>query len=156
MQIYYHDHGFWASGIHEIPEGAVEITAEYHAELLAAQCKGCRIEPDAEGRPVAVPPPEPTPEERLAAVQAHFTGAIQAHLDTFAALRGYDGILSAATYATSTVPRFRAEGQCAVEARDATWAAAYTLMDAVLAGKREMPSLGDVLAELPKLAWPEA
>ena len=97
------------------------------------------------------PEPEPpTPEEQLAA----FTAAIQAHLDAFARTRNYDGIMSAATYATSTVPKFRAEGQYAVEARDLTWARSYEIMDAVLSRARPMPGLDEVLAELPQLAWP--
>lgn len=100
------------------------------------------------------PEPEPyvpTPDEQL----AMFTYAIQAHLDNFARTRNYDGILSAATYATSTVPKFRAEGQCAVEARDTTWAKGYEIMGAVMAGQRAMPTLEDVVAELPALEWPE-
>lgn len=96
-------------------------------------------------------PPPPTPEEQ----QAAFTAAIQGHLDGFAQTRNYDGIMSAATYATSTVPKFQSEGQYAVEARDATWAKAYEILDAVLAGERPMPTIEDVIAELPPLAWPE-
>ena len=95
-----------------------------------------------------------TPEERQAATQEAFTDAIQARLDAFAQTRNYDGILSAATYATSTVPQFRAEGQYAVEARDATWAAGYAILGAVLAGERPMPTLEEVMAELPPLEWP--
>ena len=87
-------------------------------------------------------------------LQAAFTATIQAHLDTFARTRNYDGILSAATYATSTVPKFQAEGQYAVEARDATWAKAYAILDEVMSGQRPMPSLAEVLAELPALSWP--
>lgn len=87
--------------------------------------------------------------------QEMFTDAIQKHLDVFAQTRNYDNILSAATYATSTVLKFQAEGQYAVEARDATWAKGYEILDAVLAGQRPMPSLAEVLAELPPLAWPE-
>ena len=100
------------------------------------------------------PEPEPyipTPEEQLEA----FTAAIQAHLDRFARTRNYDGIMSAATYATSTVPKFRAEGQYAVQARDLTWAKGYEIMDEVMSGARPMPTFEEVLAELPALAWPE-
>ena len=100
-------------------------------------------------------PPEPTPEEQQATMQAQFTAAIQQYLDKFAQTRNYDNIMSAATYATSTVPRFRAEGQYAVEARDITWATAYSILDAVLSGQRPMPELAEVLAELPQLAWPD-
>lgn len=94
---------------------------------------------------------DPAPVEHvIAAVQV----AVQQRLDDFARTRAYDGILSAATYATSAVPKFAAEGQCAVQARDATWAAYYTIMADVQAGMRAMPSVDDVLAELPALEWP--
>lgn len=83
------------------------------------------------------------------------TDIIQAHLDTFARTRNYDNIMSAATYATSTVPKFKAEGQYAVEARDATWAKGYEILDEVLSGQRPMPTIEEVIAELPVLAWPE-
>jgi hypothetical protein len=87
--------------------------------------------------------------------QAAFTAAIQKRLDDFAQTRGYDGIMSAATYATSAMPNFRAEGQYAVEARDVTWATGYAIMNTVLAGERPMPTLDEVFAELPVLAWPD-
>ena len=83
-----------------------------------------------------------------------FTHAVQAHLDGFARTRNYDGILSAATYATSTVPKFQAEGQYAVEARDATWAKCYEILAAVEGGTRPMPTMGELIAELPVLTWP--
>ena len=62
--------------------------------------------------------------------------------------------MSAATYATSTVPKFKAEGQYAVEARDATWAKCYEVLAAVKSGSRPMPTLKELLAELPVLTWP--
>lgn len=96
------------------------------------------------------PPPPKTPEEII----AEFTAKIQARLDAFARTRGYDGILSAATYATSTVPKFKAEGQYAVEARDATWTKCYEILNAVQAGQRPVPTLEELLAELPVLEWP--
>lgn len=96
--------------------------------------------------------PAPTPEE----LQRQFTDAIQEHLDTFARTRNYDGILSAATYATSTVDKFRAEGQYAVEVRDAVWAKGYEILAKVVAGQRPIPTIEEVLAELPPLAWPNA
>ena len=84
------------------------------------------------------------------------TQAIQQRLDEFARSRNYDGILSACTYATSTVPRFKSEGQICVNLRDATWAAAYQILADVQAGKRPMPSsLADIEADLPALEWPQ-
>lgn len=85
---------------------------------------------------------------------ADFAQSVQQHLDDFARTLGYDGIMSACTYATSTVPKFKAEGQYAVEARDATWAKCYEVLAAVEAGSRPMPTLEELLTELPVLTWP--
>lgn len=85
---------------------------------------------------------------------ADFAQSVQQHLDDFARTLGYDGIMSACTYATSTVPKFNAEGQYAVEARDATWAKCYEVLAAVEAGSRPMPTLEELLTELPVLTWP--
>lgn len=119
-----------ASFAHLLPEGCVEIT-DKEAVVLQA-------------------PPPPT----VAEVIATYTAAIQKRLDDFARTRNYDGILSAATYATSTVPKFATEGQYAVEARDTTWAKGYEILAAVEAGQRAAPTPDELAAELPALAWP--
>ena len=81
----------------------------------------------------------------------------QARLDDFAKTRNYDGILSLATYATSTNARFQSEGQYGVTARDATWAKLYEIMAEVEAGTRLMPEgFADIEPELPVLEWPLA
>ena len=97
--------------------------------------------------------------ERQANALANFQAGIvyqtQERLDTFARTRGYDNILSACTYATGGVPKFAAEGQYAVAARDNTWAALYTLLADVQAGTTPMPTgFADIEPLLPVLAWP--
>lgn len=94
------------------------------------------------------------PVKAAEATVAKYTAAVQQRLDDFAQTRGYDGILSAATYATSAVPKFAAEGQYAVNARDAAWAKCYEILAAVESGSRPMPTLDELIAELPVLAWP--
>jgi hypothetical protein len=99
-----------------------------------------------------------TPQE-LAIAQADLLSAIveatQARLDSFARTRNYDGMLSLCTYATSPTPRFAAEGQYGVEARDATWAKMYEMLAEVQDGTRPMPTgFADVEQELPPLVWP--
>jgi hypothetical protein len=144
--------GFYDRAIHgdNIPADAVEITEAEHAALIEGQALGKRIVADENGRPILQDPPPPTAEQII----AQYTAAVQKHLDSFAQTRGYDNIMSAATYATSTVPKFKAEGQYAVEARDATWAKCYEVLAAVEAGTRPMPTLDELLAELPVLKWP--
>lgn len=87
--------------------------------------------------------------------QTYIVNSTQERLDTFAKTRGYDGILSACTYASSTIPKFAGEGQCCVNIRDATWAALYQLMNDVQTAVKPAPaSWADVEAVLPALVWP--
>lgn len=95
-------------------------------------------------------------EQSSAALQSRVVAATQRRLDAFAQTRNYDNILSACTYAESTVPRFAAEGQYCVSARDATWSTLYTILAEVEAEQRPVPTgFSDIEAELPALAWPE-
>lgn len=87
-------------------------------------------------------------------LQQTIVGQTQQRLDTFARTRNYDNILSAATYATSTIPKFAAEGQRAVDLRDQTWATLYQILADVQAGTRPMPtSFADIEPDLPELTW---
>lgn len=63
--------GFYDAEIHGaslIPNDAIEISAEYHAELLAGESEGKIITWGDEGLPVLVDPP-PLSDEALAAVE---------------------------------------------------------------------------------------
>ena len=83
-----------------------------------------------------------------------FADEAQVRLDTFAKSRGYDGILSACTDATSQVPRVQADGQRCVDLRDQTWARLYEILAEVEAGTRPGPlSLAEIEADLPALTW---
>lgn len=102
-----------------------------------------------------VPETEEQLRERQKSVQADITDAAQQRMDAFARTRGYDGILSACTYATSAVPKFAQEGQYAVQARDATWVTLYQIMLDVENGSRPLPSsYKEVESLLPPLQWP--
>lgn len=129
---------------------AVELRSSHLADLAAASATAA-AQAAAAAAQAAYDAAHPTP----AFIQASVVTATQLRLDTFAKTRNYDGILSACTYATSSVPRFAAEGQAAVDARDATWSTLYTLLGEVLASTRPMPSgFGDVEPLLPALEWP--
>lgn len=99
--------------------------------------------------------PAPIPVPDAATIQAAIVEATQARLDAFARTRNYDGILSACTYASSVIPKFSAEGQYCVNARDSTWLTLYGIMEAVQTAQRPLPAgFADIESELPALAWP--
>jgi len=96
---------------------------------------------------VSVRPPEEVKDEVVQLTQIR--------LDSFAQDRGYDSILSACSYVSSSVVKFATEGQYCVSARDATWAKLLEILDEVVAGTRPMPSgYAEIEPELPPLVWP--
>jgi hypothetical protein len=130
-----------------LPGDLIDITPEYHAELIAGQASGKEIKPDANGVPQLADPPPPTPEE----LQAAYTAAIEAHVEATARARGYTSAVSCATYAASTIPAWQAEGAAFVAWRDDVWTAALAMLAAVQAGGAipESP-----IAGLPEMEWP--
>jgi len=92
--------------------------------------------------------------EALARTRTVLTDAMQSHLDRTAQERGYDGILSLCSYATSTNARFGPEGQAGVTFRDAVWAYGYQIIAEVQAGTRPVPSTAELVVALPSIVWP--
>lgn len=94
--------------------------------------------------------PVETPEQ----VQQRMVAAVQRHLDATARARNYDGILSLASYATSTHPPFAAEGRAGADWRDSVWGYCYQILADVQAGRRTIPTEDQLIAELPIMVWP--
>jgi len=132
-----------------LPDGFIEISVE-DQDLYAS---GDYIR-NADGFPEKRPEYEPTIEDTINA----YTIMVQGRLDSFAQTLMYDNIVSACTYATSTVPMYAAEGQYCVEARDKTWQKAYELMQEIVplveAGNA-IPTWETIEMQLPVLEWPE-
>ena len=75
-------------------------------------------------------------------------------LSDFAKTRDYDSIVSLASYATSTIPKFAAEGQRGVALRDASLAALYQYQMQMVEGTRFVPkSAAEIDSNLPALTW---
>ena len=98
---------------------------------------------------VAIPPHVPTEEE----IQKMLTDGVQAYMDTKAQERGYDNIHTACSYVNSTDEVFKAEGTACLAWRDQVWRKCYDILAEVKTGKRAVPTLEEVIAELPVLVW---
>ena len=85
-------------------------------------------------------PAPPMTDEQKQALYDSIVSQTQFRLDDFAKTRGYDGILSAASYATSPTEKFATEGQYCLTQRDATWAELINIFNEVQAGTRPIPS----------------
>ena len=101
--------------------------------------------------------PESTQEEIEAQLQATMTEAVQYALDAFAKTRGYDGIMSACSYSNSTDAQFKLEADYCIQLRDTTWRMGYAILAEVKAGTRPIPSVEELIAELPvgSAKWPD-
>jgi len=147
--------------IYRISDGEIQRRAVTHYQLIElnygeGENYFLNCPPDAthiiDGEPVTViPPVVPSTTEEL--IQLNVT-AIQRHLDATARTRNYDGILSLASYASSTDAAFAAEGAAGVLWRDTCWRLSYQALADVQAGLRAMPTPAEAVAELPPMIWP--
>jgi len=92
-----------------------------------------------------------TPERYMRRLSA----VVQAHINQIARERDYTDGLHAATYASSTIPAWAAEGQAFVAWRDSVWVTAIGIMQACQQGERNIPTPAELLAELPVMVWPD-
>lgn len=83
-----------------------------------------------------------------------YSSAIARHLDATARLRQYDGILSAMTYRGDANPVFAAEAEALFAWRSAVWTYALAELAKVENDERGVPSVADLIAELPSMEWP--
>ena len=125
------------------PDGAiaVAISGEVPVCIGWTYADGTFSDPDA--------PPAPTAEEIAAqqaqAFQSTCTFALQQMLDSLARAWGYDSIVSAASYATSSNAQFAAEAKTLIDWRDAVWSWGYAYLADIQSGKQKMPASVDAL-----------
>lgn len=127
------------------PEGAVQISDD-DGETLRRTSRFADYTVSGEGV-IDLDPVPVLPSVR------DYTDAVQAQLDAEAQSHGYDGVLSAASYAAVAGP-FQAEGVSFAAWRSACWAHCYAVLADVQAQTRPQPTVADLLAELPARVLP--
>lgn len=139
----------------EFPQDACDWVNNHESGRLY----GKEIEPDENGRKrfQICEMPQPTPEEIEAQLQKQMTDAVQYALDAFAKTRGYDGIMSACSYSNSTDAQFKLEADYCIQLRDTTWRMGYAILAEVKADNRPVPTVEELIAELPvgSAKWPD-
>ena len=138
-------------GVFLIPANATKI--EPPVEVFGKvrvfhEGKWANVDVSEQGQPY-LPQDEPkSPEE----IKAALTAAVQRHLDATANAFGYDNILSAVTYADeSVVQKFQEDGMKFRAWRSLVWGMCYHIMDQVERREREIPSVEQLISELPLL-----
>ena len=86
-------------------------------------------------------------------IQKYFEDAIEAYMTSVVQTRNYRDIHTAASYVNSTNEKFAKEGAACNKWRDDVWNKCYDILAEVKAGKRVIPTLEEVIAELPVLVW---
>lgn len=86
--------------------------------------------------------------------ESDYASAIQTHIDATAKARGYANGVALAGYSTSTIPAWAAEAATFIAWRDAVWVYAYTELAKVQGGQREVPTVAELIEELPTIVWP--
>lgn len=94
------------------------------------------------------PLPEFTDAELLEQAKASMESAIQSHIDSQAQSLGYDGIVSACSYA-GYINEFQTEAVALGIWRSAVWTKAYQVQADVEAGTIPMPTIDELIAMLP-------
>lgn len=89
------------------------------------------------------------PEQQRAALEA----ALDAHIDGVAKAKGYDSRITAALRAGYNNP-WQAEGAAFGSWMDTCYAKANEIQAAVEAGERPVPTVEELIAEMPEMVWP--
>ena len=86
---------------------------------------------------------EPGPEQHVLTaeeIRKSYSDKLGSVMDTKAQEYGYDSILTAVTYADSTIEKFAKEGKAFKEWRDNVYATGYAYLAEIEAGKKAIPA----------------
>lgn len=99
---------------------------------------------------VAIPPYIPTEKE----IQEQLERGIEAWMNTVVAERDYDSIDTCiARYTDSPNPKYAQEAKAVKDWNTLVWDKCWDILKEVKEGKRAIPTLEEVIAELPVLVW---
>ena len=110
--------------------------------------------PDEQGRMMLIVRQLPVHVETAEEIQKRLTDSVQNWMDTKVQERNYDNVHTCVgTYLYSPIEKFRLEAEAVKDWVSYVWAKCYEILAQVEAGERDIPTLEEVIAELPTLVW---
>jgi hypothetical protein len=95
----------------------------------------------------------PSPQSREK-ITRRVSVALSNRMDEFARTRGYDNMLAACTYVSSTNPTFASEGARCVAIRDEQWGHLFSVFEKIDAGEIQMPeNFNAFMDSFPSMTW---
>jgi hypothetical protein len=110
------------------------------------------LEPLADRGYVIVAKPAPSPDM----IKQTYENAVQAFLDATAKSRGYDNTYTCLSYRDSTNEVWKREANAFNVWRDSVWTKCHEILNAVMSGQIEQPSVNEVIAQMPEIDWGDA
>ena len=93
-------------------------------------------------------------EPTRAEIQKRLTDGVQNWMDNIVQERNYDNVHTCVgTYLYSPVEKFRLEAEAVRDWVSYVWSTCYEILAQVEAGERDIPTLEEVISELPILVW---
>ena len=94
-----------------------------------------------------------TADQEKAKIKATLLKAVDDYMDRTVQARGYDNIAKCVTYEGDIDPIFNREGTAAKQWRSRVYRTCYNILDGIEAGYRPVPTVEELIAELPKIEW---
>ena len=96
----------------------------------------------------------PVHVETAEEIQKRLTDGVQNWMDNIVQERNYDNVHTCVgTYLYSPIEKFRLEAEAVRDWVSYVWAKCYEILAQVEAGERDIPTLEEVISELPILVW---
>ena len=96
----------------------------------------------------------PVHVETAEEIQKRLTDGVQNWMDSKVQERNYDNVHTCVgTYLYSPIEKFRLEAEAVRDWVSYVWAKCYEILAQVEAGERDIPTLEEVISELPILVW---
>lgn len=113
---------------------------------------------DAKQQEIYNPPVHHAPAapayDPYAYTESEAAAAVQNALDAKAKEYNYDSVFTAATYAASTNPMFKADADAFIAWRDTVWVWAYGKLAQIQAGTLAKPPFNELLSDMPAFVAP--